>query len=1162
VLHLRKITICGFKSFVESIDFLIDPGLTGVVGPNGCGKSNLVEALRWAMGESSARKLRGDEMDDVIFAGSSERAARPFAEVILSLDNGDRTAPPPFSDAETLEISRRIDRGRGSIYRINGREVRARDVQLLFADQVSGARSAALVTQGQVASLIAAKPVERRVLLEEAAGISGLQPRRNEADQRLRAAETNLQRVEDVLVTLEVQRQALEKQLRQAARYRTVSESIRITEATVLWKRWQETLRAAEDAGDNLRAAETQVAGLTAEASASMLERSAADEALPALRLADTEAAQALHRLDVEREALDAEERSLAKERAACLQRLDLLEKDHSHAAHLIEDAETKLSRLSAERTQINDAQEGEDERIEAAAVELADIDARIGDLDSALLKLSETTAAAEARRTDLERTLGNLNRQRDRLRSRQNDIAERQSKIEDGLRNCADASLTDADLAKKAAELDEARRQAEAAELQRSQTADQLARATQDGRTAESELTKIEAEHQALNQLLAGEHVDDPVLDTLTVEPGYETALAAALGEDLLAPCEKAAPVSWRRMPAPEAWPSLPGRVQPLAERCTNTDVLERSLSQVGIVEDVETGEQMHGQLSPGQTLVTRDGAVWRWDGLVLTADRTPSISVRLQHRRRLEELSTLLSEAQARHQAMARRLSETQAAETAAREAEDQARKTVRSATAAHDQARGQAAKAREQRETLATQADLWRENAASVEKERAETEEQLDVAERELAALPDCTRDRNTLGTLRNDLNTLRASQGQQRTHVDGLKRDAAARRRRLEAIEGETSDWQQRLDNAQTQREQLAERRASTSEELRQLDERPAGFADKRHHLLEAMERADADRKQSAETLAQAETRLRDADTASRQAESKLAKAREDRIRADAAIEQAETARKLIGERIEERLQLKPDELPPLIQGDEKKDVDALERRLDRLKRERDLMGPVNLRAQDEFEALSDQLSDITSQKADLLGAIAKLRRGISEINREAETRLLAAFTEVDRHFQELFTRLFGGGETRLSLTTPDEPLTSGLEIVSRPPGKKPCSLSLLSGGEQALTALALRFALFMTNQAPICVLDEVDAPLDDANVDRYCTLLEQMAERGTRFLVITHHRMTMARMDRLYGVTMSERGVSQLVSVDLRRAEALREPSTGGEPQVFAMRSGD
>ncbi|MCP5363875.1 MAG: chromosome segregation protein SMC [Hyphomicrobiales bacterium] len=1161
-MHLRKVTICGFKSFVESADFLIEPGLTGVVGPNGCGKSNLVEALRWAMGESSARMLRGEEMDDVIFAGSAERSARPYAEVILSLDNSERTAPSPFNDAETLEISRRIDRGRGSIYRINGREVRARDVQLLFADQVSGARSAALVTQGQVASLIAAKPVDRRALLEEAAGIGGLQTRRNEADQRLRAAETNLQRVEDVLVTLEVQQQALEKQMRQAARYRTVSEAIRTTEATVLWMRWQEAQQAAETAAETQRQAETQVAAHTSDASATMLERSAAGEALPSLRSADADSAQALHRLDVEREALEAEERSLEKERASCRQRLDLLEKDHSHAGHLIKDAEANLSRLSAERHRIKAAQQGEDERIETAAAELADIDVRIGDQESALLALSETTAAAEARRLDLERTLGNLNRQRDRLRARQDDIARRQSQIEAELRTCEDAALADGVLAEKARELEVTRQQAETAELHRAQTVTEFAQATEDSRSAESERARIEAEHQALHQLLAGEDVDDPVLDTVTVEPGYETALAAALGEDLLAPCDKDAPASWRRMPAPQAWPPLPGSVRPLAERCTNTDVLARSLSQVGIVEDVETGERMHDQLSPGQRLVTCDGAVWRWDGLVSTADRTPSISVRLQHRRRLQELTPLLSAARQRHDAMSRRLSEVQEAEASARAAEDRAHKAVRAAAAAHDHARGQALKAREKQTTLATQADLWRENAASVARELAETEEQVDVAARELAALPDCTRDRNTLGTLRNDLNTLRARQGQQRTVVDGLRRDAAARRRRLEAIDGETADWQQRLDNAQHQLAQVVERRTETSEELSRLDERPAALAEKRHHLLDAVERAAARHKDSADALAQAETRLRDADLASRKAESELAQARENRIRADAAIEQAETARKLIADRIEERLQMSPDELAPLAQSDAKKDVEALERRLERLKRERDLMGPVNLRAQDEAEALHTQLSDLTSQKEDLLGAIAKLRRGITEINREAEARLLAAFTEVDRHFQELFTRLFGGGETRLTLTTPEDPLSSGLEIVSRPPGKKPSSLSLLSGGEQALTALALRFALFLTNQAPICVLDEVDAPLDDANVDRYCTLLEQMAEHGTRFVVITHHRMTMARMDRLYGVTMSERGVSQLVSVDLRRAEALREPSAGVEPQVFALSSGD
>jgi chromosome segregation protein len=392
-------------------------------------------------------------------------------------------------------------------------------------------------------------------------------------------------------------------------------------------------------------------------------------------------------------------------------------------------------------------------------------------------------------------------------------------------------------------------------------------------------------------------------------------------------------------------------------------------------------------------------------------------------------------------------------------------------------------------------------------------------------------------------------LRALQVERQTALDGLLREAAARRRRLQAIAGEMDSWRTRRDAAGRQIEVFRSRQDATETENRRLSVLPGEITGKRQALLNEIETVEQRRRTAADRLAAAETRLADADRTVKAAEAALLEARENRVRAEGTVEQAEQANDDVAERIAERLDVPPAQLADVagIKADDAlPELEAEERRLERLRREREVMGPVNLRADQEAAELTEQMQSLDDQRRDLTEAIGKLRRGIAELDREGRERLLASFADVDRHFRELFMRLFGGGRAHLTLTDSDDPLEAGLEIMASPPGKRLQVLSLLSGGEQALTALALIFAVFLTNPAPICVLDEVDAPLDDANVDRFCGLLTEMAEGGTRFLVITHHRMTMARMDRLFGVTMAERGVSQLVSVDLQRAEELRQ----------------
>jgi chromosome segregation protein len=1164
VLNIDKLRLIGFKSFVEPAELAVHPGLTGIVGPNGCGKSNLVEALRWVMGESSARQLRGDEMDDVVFGGSAGRPMRVFAEVVVELDNRDRSAPAPFRDTPRLEVSRRIDRGRGSLYRVDGREVRARDVQLLFADQASGARSAALVTQGQVAALIAARPAERRTLLEEAAGVGSLGPRRQEAEQRLRAAEANLERINDILATLAGQRRSLEQQVRQAVRYRTLSEKIRALETAAFRLRWQAVCTTAAAAAAEAARALSEVDERTARATALTAERTGRAAALPALRGEDAGAAAALQRLAHERDRLDHEVERLTADRRTCRERLSQVEADLERAQGLTADGERSLAALAAERDRLTARQEGERQRIDDAAAELAALDADLAARETEFLKLSESAAAAEAHRADLSRAAEDLIDRRRRVVAKAEDIAERRRQAIAEQQSAGDRGMAARALAEIAARLDRARREVDAAAADRPAHAEAAAEAAAAWYEADSVLGRLEAERQTLAALVAPGDSEGAVIDALTVEPGLETALAVALGEDLLAPVDRSGPAHWRRLPPLEAPPPLPEGVVPLADFCRGAPALDRRLTQIGVVDDADAAERLHGVLRPGQRLVGRDGTLWRWDGFVAAADGPPVTIRRIEQRRRLATLEGLIAEAAAGRDAAAERRERLAVEGSAAEVRERQARADLRAAETAHDRARAAEADERARIARLDTLLDHLEDAARSVAAESEDLDRRLAAVTAELAALPDPAAARDRVETLRDDLLRRRARQGAVRSVVDASRREATGRRRRLDAVAQEIAGWRQRLDAAREQGATLDERRKTLRSELAALDAAPAGLEARRDRLLEQIGEAETRRRRTGDRLAEAEAQLAELDREQRAVETDLAGARERRARLETAAAQAEENRRSLASQIEERLGTAPERLSPAdIGSDEAGGIDACERRLDRLRRERDLMGPVNLRAEEETGALEREIAALEAQKEDLLGAVAKLRRGLGELDREARGRLTAAFEDIDRHFRAVFARLFGGGRAQLVLTDGDDPLVAGLEIMASPPGKRLQSLTLLSGGEQALTALALRFAMLSTRPAPICVLDEVDAPLDDANVDRLCTQLEEMAGSGTRFLVITHHPLTMARMHRLYGVTMIERGVSRLVSVDLERAEMLRtRPATAPDHEFLAVGSID
>ncbi len=860
-MKFKKIKILGFKSFVDPTELVIESGLTGIVGPNGCGKSNVVESLRWCMGETSAKSMRGSGMEDVIFSGTADRPARNNAEVTIFLDNEERKAPSEFNDQTEIQIKRKIEVEKGSDYKINGRDVRARDVQRLFADLSTGAHSPSLISQGRVGALINAKPIDRRSVLEEAAGISGLHSRRHEAELKLKGAETNLQRVKDLMKQLTNQINSLKKQAEQAETYRSISSEINKLEGIVLFLKWSTLKDSFEKSDENLRDSETQIQKYTLQVTQATSEQLRANEKIKPLREKEIEAAAKLNRINIERDTLDQEEERIKDEKRNLENSIQQIISDSEREQFQLEDATKDLATLNSRR-----------------------------DLDSEDRKSAEIS-----------------NELIDQLKSEKDNLEEKISNL--------------------------------------------------DQEIAQYNQIKNSRRDEWQNTLINSENLKSRSSTLKDVE-GYDN------------------PANWTEIFSKRFYDDY---------NKINQKVIE--------------------------------------------------------------------------------------------------ANKASENAKINYDKANNDA------------------KNAATLSLQLREELRQKDVEQKQ--------------------------------------------------------SDWMyefQRLNktinSSQDQINKLSERKIKSEAELEKISSRPEEIAQRRGQLIETKGFAETQRQFASDRLAEADNELKKIEEKLRKAQNDLANIRESKGRTEATKELAESRLKELEIESQDKFNSLPSNLINTLSINEdldtmRKNQERTEIRLDRLKQQRETMGAVNLRADLETKEIDDELEKMTTEKDDLENAIKKMRVSIEDLNKEGRTRLLKAFDSVNSHFKDVFVKLFNGGKAHLELVDADDPLEAGLEMMVSPPGKKLQSMSLLSGGEQALTALSLIFAVFLTNPSPICVLDEVDAPLDDANVDRFCGLLDSITEKtNTKFLIITHHALTMSRMDRLFGVTMAERGVSQIVSVDLKKAEEI------------------
>ena len=1141
-MKFQSVRISGFKSFLEPTEIQMNMGLTGVVGPNGCGKSNIVEAIKWIMGENSARQMRGDGMDDVIFSGTNERPSRNFAEVSIKLDNSEKKAPAIFNHYDEIEITRKIEREKGSVYRVNGKQVRARDIQLIFADNGTGARSSGIVGQGRIAQIIDSNPEDRRVILEEAANIKGLHSRRHEAELKLKGASDNLDRLSDIEQTYKEQLIELEKQGRKAARYRSVGERIRKAEATLFFNLMNNAKKEANDLDIQLKNANENVSQGQIKVAEHIKSQLHLANKIPDLKKDEAEKAATLQTLNITKIKLDEEKSSAQNALQNIINQINLINNDIARESEIKEDAKKSLSTLLTEEKNLKEDSENFSTKITKATDLVKKLRSISDAADDKLSTITSEIYSIKSDKSDLEKRINNL---KQKIEVTQNQLAN--FNIEDDKNRFKLDKEKIINLKKLIQENNQLNDgyKVELEKLEKLET-----RLIEEKNTAVFEFNKVNLEFDSLSTLLGRDTLNSNTLEkTIGNINNLEEAIGSVLGETLLAPIlsddqSTENTTYWRDDFKTISPASLPESVIPIVTKITKSSILDTALKGVGIVNNKEIAFKLQKKLTFGQALTTPSGGLWRWDGFVQPQGVQNSYSERLQQIARLRLLQNKLPSLEENQSLSEKRLDEC--FNNIKKYKDDLSNLQVKLSSLISESNQLELQNTKVESKLLSSEAlikELKNTERMSLE-ELSELEKEFNNSLNLPSLLAEELKVRNNADQSRNELTDAMAAEQQ-------IKSEESFQSRNLIQLGHQKENWKVREEEAKTRLISLEERLKTFQDEKNRLSTLPESFEKKEAELNIKIEEAISNRNIAADQLVKNETSLNDADKQVREAEKVVSTLREEMIKIEALLNLSKAKIQNIEERVFEKLKIKSTELNKFINTKEEdqpiKSIEILEKTLQRLLNERETLGAVNLRAEDEMNEMLNKIEVMSKERVDLEEAIAKLRSGIFELNKEGRQRLKESFEEVNENFKQLFQKLFGGGNAELRLVGNEDPLQAGLEVLASPPGKKMQLLSLLSGGEQALTAISLIFSVFLCNPAPICILDEVDAPLDDTNVGRFCDLLNQIVdETNTYFMVITHHRLTMAKMDRLFGVTMEQKGISKLVSVDLEQASRIRD----------------
>jgi len=1141
-MKFKSIRISGFKSFLESTEIPIDNGLTGIVGPNGCGKSNIVEAMKWVMGENSARQMRGDGMDDIIFSGTNERPARNFAEVSIKLDNTEKKAPSNFNHFDEIEISRKIEREKGSIYRVNGKQVRSRDIQLIFADNGTGARSSGIVSQGRISQIIDSSPENRRVILEEAANIKGLHSRRHEAELKLNGATDNLSRLLDIEQTYNEQLVELEKQARKASRYRSVGERLRKAESTLFIKLLNSSETDLKNFKNELEIATDRVNQAQLDVSKNTKSKLVAFDKIPELKKIEAEKAAFLQSLNINKIRLEEEKSSANKTLDNIFNQISQIEIDIEREEEIKEDSKKSLLNLEDEEKKLKTESKAFEGKIDQAISLVKELKKKSDEADQDLSSINSKIYSINSNKENIEKRITDLKEKikKSEFQIPQFNILEEEKSFKENK----------AKIIKGRKLLEEKNKLL----LTKKNEYEAIKKILNDLNKAKTEadykVNITKAELNSLSSLLGHDTSSKETLEnSIDSFASLEKSIGSILGETLLAPVlsnldtPKNTPF-WRKNLKGIIETKLPDGVKPIIKNIKNNSILDLALLGVGIVDNEEIAFKLQDKLSFGQALTTVEGGLWRWDGFVQPPQVQNSYSERLQNIAKLRSLEKEIPNLENRQKSIQSKIDKNElyinVIEKNILELESQIYDLI---------------EANNNLNLLNTKIESKIGSSKILVKEHQNiidlSNKELNLLNKELInssnlplLLTEELKIRNIADQCRNSLTDAMAAEQQVRNHESYQSRN-------LLQIKNQKNIWEKREDEAIARLLTLQNRQKSLSEEKQKLMNLPDNFKKREDELNLEINKALQLRNKAADNLVEAETNLNELEKLEKLSEQNMSSLREEMIKIEAKLNLSKSQVKNIEERVWEKLRINTDQLYEIANLDKNDEIDisidALEKTVHRLINERDSIGAVNLRAEEEMKEMRDKIKTMSDERIDLEQAIDKLKTGIFELNKEGRQRLKESFEEVNKNFKNLFQKLFGGGNAELKLIGNEDPLHAGLEVLASPPGKKMQLLSLLSGGEQALTAISLIFSVFLCNPAPICILDEVDAPLDDSNVGRFCNLLEKIVEEtDTYFMVVTHHRLTMAKMDRLFGVTMEQKGISRLVAVNLEQANRIKK----------------
>ena len=1139
---VNKLRISGFKSFAHSTELLIKDGVTGVIGPNGCGKSNVFEAIRWVMGESSSKSLRSVSMDEVIFNGTQQVPAKNFAEVSIELDNFEGELPGNISNEKKVVITRTLERGVGSFYKINNKEVRAKDVSILFYDSGSGPRSSSIISQGNIDQIINSKAIDRKVILEDAAGTSGLQSRRHESELKLQATETNLEKIDLNLNNLIDQKKDLSRQSRQAEKYEQISESIKFYQSIIVFTKWKNNITEI-DQTQTLKdkvSEETQIfinelakfqnELIVKKKIATQLnqKKESLNKRNFQIRNEINKYSNELNGINNKKEEINRFLKTIENDKELEKTRFLELEKNKKNLQQKISQSseinekKKKILRLVAKETELkNKIKQLETIFVNEIQLSLGE-EFKFDNLKENKENLKKKINFTQLLIADLKKNLNKyekdfytqdqqINKLKNKIQGIQDLINKRKKIINQTNQN---TQMVNENIKKVLAEID----------------------------VSATKLTQIETELKTLNLLTGNKSLsDDSVVNLLKIKKGFEDAVYAALTNELDATLKKS-----KKRWIETSFKNIDPIENNLSNFVSSPKELYLILSQIKLVENSKEAIEKQKTLKVGQSIVDKSGAIWRWDGF---------ISEENNRNKKLIDAQLKIKELINQQKKFRVNLNSLRVKKESLLKVQSELNETLKNENYNLEKNYKEYDLTQSQHSTLIQKKSILEFNIKDIKKKLDTNLKEEKLLSKELEKIESIQvssskfdNNKNEKEEVQKTIQNLDHQLEKKREEINSIKESIMKEELNENFHKNDLQKTDVRITECVKQIEILEKREINYINENNKLESLPSDLQKKINHyqglsneIEKEINQNLSDENESKGLIFNLEKKI---ERFNKERESKV----NEITKIDINLENLKIKEKELRSTIFQRSKIQPEELEKNLveQQIEISNYEDIKIKLDRLISQREQMGPVNLRAKIEEKIISQSIDDLDMEKIDLIQAIEKLRLAINKINNEGKNRLLKAYEEVNRNFSDLFKKLFNGGEAKLELIKSDDPLQTGIEIYARPPGKKLSSISLLSGGEKALTAISLIFSIFLINPSPICILDEVDAALDESNVEKFCNILQELKKNTkTKFLIITHHKITMTSIDRVYGVTMTQKGISDIVSVDFDKT-SLRE----------------